>query len=245
MASRVLVPAAPAIDEAARYSVVMTDDSVEVRAAQRLRHEVFAGELGAKLAGDDGRDEDEFDAHCDHLIVYQDGTGMPVGTYRLLPPGRMDRLYSDTEFALGNLRDLRPSLVEAGRSCVHPDHRGGAVVNLLWAGLARYMHLTGHRWLAGCASVPAADAAAVCAMVQGKHLAPPALRVTPHRPFDVSGPVAGRVAVPPLLRGYLRLGAWVGGPPADDPDFGCADLFTLLPLDRVDQRYMRHFLGET
>ncbi|WP_040478837.1 GNAT family N-acetyltransferase [Longispora albida] len=242
MASRVLVPAAPALDEGARYSVVMTDDPVEVRAAQRLRHEVFAGELGAVLTPE--VDQDEFDAYCDHLIVYNELTAAPVGTYRLLPPGRVDRLYSDNEFNLRALGELRPALVEAGRSCVHPDHRSGAVVNLLWAGIARYLHLTGYRWLAGCASVPAADAAAVWARISTKHLAPPSLRVTPHRPFDLSRPGTGRVVVPPLLKGYLRLGAWVCGEPADDPDFGVADLFTLLPLDRVDPRYLRHFLGE-
>jgi putative hemolysin len=232
---------------AATYTLTCTREPTEVRAAQRLRHRVFAGELGASLPSTGtGLDVDEFDEHCDHLIVRDDRTGEAVGTYRLLPPGRTDRLYSDTEFDLAALAHLRGDLVEVGRSCVHPDHRTGAVINLVWAGIARYLALTGHRWLAGCASVPLSDgganAALVWRLVEGKHLAPSEMRVRPHRPWPVpEAPEGGRVAVPPLLRGYLRLGAWVCGPPAHDPDFGVADLFVVLHLDRTDPRYLRHF----
>jgi putative hemolysin len=166
----------------------------------------------------------------------------------MLPPGRGTRLYSDGEFDLRGLAPLRDSLVETGRSCVHPDHRTGAVINLMWAGIARYMHLSGYRWLVGCASVPLADggatAAGVWQLAQGKHLAPPAWRVEPRRPWPVDVAEAPhRTAVPPLLRGYLRLGAWICGAPAHDPDFDVADFLVLLPLDRVDPRYLRHFLG--
>jgi putative hemolysin len=166
-----------------------------------------------------------------------------VGTYRLLPPGRIDRRYSDREFHLAPLDPLRDILVEAGRSCVDPEHRTGAVINLMWAGIARYMHLSNRRWLVGCASVPAADATPVWHQVRARHLAPPALRVEPRRPWPIGPEPERRVTMPPLLRGYLRIGAWVCGPPAYDPDFGVADLLVLLSLDRVDPRYIRHFLG--
>jgi putative hemolysin len=230
----------------ARYSVLVATEGEQVRAAQRLRYQVFAEELGATLRSPEpGSDVDEFDAHCDHLIIVDDNSGDVVGTYRMLPPGRTGRLYSDGEFNLAALAPLRDALVETGRSCVHPDHRTGAVINLMWAGIARYMHLSGRRWLAGCASVPVADATAVWHQVHPRHLAPPALRVTPRNPWPIGPEPQRRPVMPPLLKGYLRLGTWVCGPPAHDPDFNVADLFVLLSLDRVDPRYLRHFLGTT
>ncbi|MEU4777783.1 GNAT family N-acyltransferase [Micromonospora sp. NPDC023633] len=239
------------------YTLLIADDPSEVAAAQRLRHEVFATELGAVLRpGAAGLDVDDFDPYCDHLIVRQESTAEVVGTYRLLPPGRTDRRYAETEFHLAALDPLRDDLVEAGRSCVHPDHRSGAVINLMWAGIVRYLHLRGSRWLGGCASVPVADGGGAVARVwdevSARHLAPPRLRVRPRRPWfaepgaatapaAVDGPAAG--ALPPLLRGYLRLGAWVCGEPAYDPDFGVADFYVLFSLDRMNPRYLRHFLG--
>jgi len=169
----------------------------------------------------------------------------------MLPPERAvaaGGLYSDTEFDLSAFADLRPSLVEAGRSCVHPDHRTGAVVSLVWAGIARYLLLTGHSHLTGCASIPLADGGALARGVwetaKAKHMSPAELRVTPWHPWDAdAAPHPERTVIPPLLRGYLRLGAWVCGAPAHDPDFGVADLLVLLPLERVDPRYLRFFLG--
>lgn len=248
-ASQLLAATPPAA--ASRYSLLLTTDDAEVRAAQRLRHRVFADELGARLhSPEPGLDVDRFDAHCDHLVVREDATGEIVGTYRMLPPARArdaGGLYAEDEFALEALAPLRDSLVETGRSCVHPDHRDGAVINLVWAGIARYMLLTGHRWLIGCASVPLADggalAASVAQRVRDGHLSPPDRRVTPHRPWTHDGPVV-RAPLPPLLRGYLRLGAQVCGAPAHDPDFGCADFPVLLGLDHMDPRYARFFLGE-
>jgi putative hemolysin len=233
---------------ATRYSLLVATDGAQVRAAQRLRYRVFAEELGASLPGR-GEDVDAFDAHCDHLLIRDEATGTVVGTYRMLPPHRAaeaGRLYADGEFDLAGMAQLRERLVEAGRSCVHPDHRTGAVINLMWAGIARYMHLHGYRWLAGCASVGLDDggetAAGVWDLAQRRHLPPPAWRVRPHRAWPVR-PATQRPVVPPLLKGYLRLGAWICGAPAYDPAFDCADFFVLLSLDRVDPRYLRHFLG--
>ncbi|WP_300007622.1 GNAT family N-acyltransferase [Pseudonocardia sp.] len=250
MTSSQLIAATPPA-AASRYSLLLTTDDAEVRAAQRLRHRVFSGELGAVLhSPEPGLDVDRFDAFCDHLVVREDVTGEIVGTYRMLPPERAraaGALYAEGEFAIDALDPLRGSLVETGRSCVHPDHRDGAVINLVWAGIARYMLLTGNRWLIGCASVPLADggglAASVDERVRAQHLAPERYRVTPHRPWEVAT-AAGRAPLPPLLRGYLRLGAWVCGAPAHDPDFDCADFPVLLGLDHMDPRYARFFLGE-
>ncbi|MFE4207948.1 GNAT family N-acetyltransferase [Streptomyces goshikiensis] len=242
------VPTAP------RYAVRLARDEDEVRAAQRLRHTVFAGELGARLDGPEpGLDSDAFDAYCDHLLVVEEETEQVVGTYRLLPPERAvvaGRLYSEGEFDLSALAPIRPDLVEVGRSCVHPDHRGGAVIALVWAGLARYMDRSGHNWLAGCCSIPLADggvlAAAARAKVLTRNLAPEEYRVTPHTPWNAEGiTFPDRVELPALLRGYLRLGAWVCGEPALDADFGCADLYVLLSLRRTNPRYLKHFLSLT
>jgi putative hemolysin len=240
-------PAAPA-----RYTVTLARDEDEVRAAQRLRHDVFAGEMGALLATPQpGHDIDAFDAYCDHLLVRDTGTGQVVGTYRLLPPERAavaGRLYSEGEFELGALDPIRPRLVEVGRSCVHPDHRDGAVISLIWAGIARYMADRGHEWLAGCCSVPLADggtlATATWERVRSKHLAPEEFRVRPLLPWNPNAEApSGHTELPALLRGYLRLGAWVCGEPAHDPDFGVADLYVLLSMRRVNPRYLRHFLS--
>ncbi|GGL01354.1 GNAT family N-acetyltransferase [Mangrovihabitans endophyticus] len=251
----VVLLTAPAATSTSGYSLLLADDPALVAAAQKLRHDVFADELGADLpATADGRDVDDFDEYCDHLVVRDDATGAVVGTYRMLPPKAAEaagRRYADGEFDLSRLGPLRDQLVEVGRSCVHPDHRAGAVVNLMWAGIARYLHLNNLRWLGGCASVPLSDggaqAAGVWARVVQRHLSPPALRVRPRRPWLSPQTPLGdpRVAVPPLLRGYLRLGSWVCGEPAHDPEFGVADFYVLFSMDRMDPRYRRHFLGAT
>lgn len=232
------------------YSALIAGDAHLVEAAQRLRYRVFAEELGAQL-DPTGIDVDDFDAYCDHLIVREDSTGEVVGTYRLLSPQRaiwLGRRYSDGEFDLSSLSVLRDSLVEAGRSCVHPDHRTGVVINLMWAGIAKYLNRFGYRYLAGCASVPLADggtqAAAVWDLASRKHMSPVELRVKPHLPWVAPTlETPGKLTdVPSLLRGYLRLGAWVCGEPAYDPAFGCADFFVLLAVDRMNPKYFEHFL---
>ncbi|GII86820.1 hypothetical protein Ssi03_48100 [Sphaerisporangium siamense] len=233
-------------DARGRYTLGLARTPADLRAAQRLRYEVFAGEMGARLDSPvSGLDVDRFDAYCDHLLVREGDT--VVGTYRMLAPGRADRLYSDGEFDLSALSGIRAGLVEAGRTCVHPDHRGGAVIGLMWAGIAHYMVSGGYGWLGGCCSIPLDDGGAAAAgVVDNVPFGPEKYRVTPHRMWPDAGVARpGRFVVPPLLRGYLRLGAWICGAPAHDPDFGTADFFVLLSLANVDVRYLRHFLGVT
>ena len=236
------------------YTTTLATCDAEIEAAQRLRHQVFAVEGGALLhppADGTGRDADEWDARCDHLLVREDTTGDVVGTYRLLPPeraARIGRSYGDTEFDLSRHAPLRPGLVEAGRSCVHRDHRTGAVITALWAGVARYVLDRGATHLAGCASIPLGDggatAAAVWQAVRARHLAPAGLRVVPHLPYDVDTPApAERPVLPPLLRAYLKLGARVRGRPAYDPAFGTADLYVLLAVDDIPARVLNRLLG--
>jgi putative hemolysin len=226
----------------------------EVRAAQRLRHAIFAGEMGAWIGGPEpGVDQDRFDAHCDHLLVRETETGDVVGTYRVLGPRAAQTAggyYSEQEFDLAPLARLRPTLVEVGRSCIRADHRNGSVIALLWGGLARYMLVHGHGYLIGCASVSMADgghtAASVFRRVAERHLAAPEYRVSPRLrlPLERLHPTVA-AAPPPLIKGYLRLGAYVCGEPAWDPAFNTADLLILLPMARLKARYARHYLGDT
>lgn len=223
----------------------------EVREVQRLRYKIFFESAGlAKPGNHDGLDRDEFDAYCDHLLVRDSRTLEVVGTYRVLSPRgarRIGRLYSEGEFELGRLANLRGRTVEAGRACIHPAYRSGAVIMLLWAGLAEYMRREACEYLIGCASISLADggcnAHAVYHALSRTNLAPLEYRVTPHLPLPVSASCAAdRYEVPPLLKGYMRSGAWICGAPAWDPQFNCADLFLLLPLSNLDERYARRYL---
>ncbi|MYN29805.1 GNAT family N-acetyltransferase [Duganella levis] len=228
----------------------MASTPEELREVQRLRYKVFIETMGlTALVRADGLDSDEFDEHCDHLIVRDADSLMVVGTYRLLSANRarkLGRLYSEGEFDLGRLNNIRGRIVEAGRACIHPDYRGGSVIMLLWSGLAEYMRRENAEFLVGCASISLADgghnAVAVYQQLTAKSLAPIEYRVTPHLPFPFSKLEASqKPQVPPLLKGYMRSGAWICGEPAWDPDFESADLFLLMPLANLDSRYARHY----
>ena len=233
----------------AKLVLSMASTPEELREVQRLRYKVFIETMGlTSLANADGLDCDEFDEHCDHLIVRDSDTLKVVGTYRLLAPTRArkhGRVYSENEFDISRLNNLRGRMVEAGRACIHPDYRGGSVIMLLWSGLAEYMRRERCDYLVGCASISLADGGHnAVAVYQSlvKHLAPSEYRVTPHLPFPIHKVEAAHKAqIPPLLKGYLRSGAWICGEPAWDPDFESADLFLLMPLANLDTRYAKHY----
>lgn len=233
------------------FQVAMADSAADVRAAQRLRWQVFAEEMGAHLSSPEpGFDIDRFDAHCEHLLVRDRESGAVVGAYRLLGPDAARQtggLYTDQEFDLGLLQALRPSMVELGRSCVHPDYRSGAVITLLWAGLAEYLIRHPHEYLIGCASIGMADgghnAASIWHALREKHLSPAHWRAKPRNPLPLAK-LTGMAAptLPPLIKGYLRAGAYVCGEPAWDPEFNTADLPMLLEMRNLNPAYARHFL---
>ncbi|SAL45996.1 GNAT family N-acetyltransferase [Caballeronia telluris] len=227
-----------------------TDDAL--REAQRLRYRVFSDEMGARLTGPAGLDVDAFDAFCDHLLVRDLDTLKVVGTYRVLPPhqaARIGRLYAESEFDVSRLTHLRPKLVEVGRSCVHPDYRNGAVIMSLWGGLATYMMQNGYETMLGCASVGMVDgghyAANLYCSLAADALTAPEYRAFPHTPLPVEELRTGvDVSAPPLVKGYLRLGAKICGAPAWDPDFNTADFLTLFRLSDINARYARHFMSD-
>lgn len=237
---------------ASRYHVSLAVDDSEIREAQRLRYKVFAEEMGARLSSIlPGHDVDLYDPHCDHLLVRDLDSGEVVGTYRILPPGaarRVGSYYSEQEFDLTRLSFLRPRMAELGRSCVHPAHRSGGVIARLWLGLADYMTRYGHQYIVGCASIGMADgghiAASVYRQLAVRHLAPVEWRATPRTRLPVESLDDGQTAaLPPLIKGYTRLGALVCGEPAWDPDFNTADLLMLLPMAQLNRSYARRFLG--
>lgn len=236
---------------------VWARDEDDVRAAQRLRWRVFAQEMGAELPSapgvPPGHDVDEFDAHCEHLLVRTvataDEPSRLLGTYRLLTSDGARRAggwYAETEFDLAPVDGLREGMVELGRSCVDPDHRSGGVILTLWSSLAQFMHRHRVASVIGCASIAMPDgginAAGVWRELARTALVEPALRVQPRLALPVDSlPVANAIEVPPLIKGYLRCGAKVLGPPAWDPAFRCADLPLLLRWDDLSPAYRRHF----
>ena len=237
---------------ASRYHVSLAVDDSEIRQAQRLRYKVFAEEMGARLSSAlPGHDVDLYDPFCDHLLVRELASGEVVGTYRILPPDaarRVGSYYSEQEFDLTRLNFLRPRMAELGRSCVHPAHRSGGVIARLWIGLADYMTRYGYEYLVGCASIGMADgghiAASVHRQIVERHLAPVEWRATPRYRLPVEALDDGRTAaLPPLIKGYTRLGAMVCGEPAWDPDFNTADLLMLLPMAQLNRRYARRLIG--
>jgi putative hemolysin len=235
-----------------RFSVGLARTTAEIEEAQRLRFKVFAEEMGARLASaDEGIDRDIFDSFCEHLLVRDCDNNKVVGTYRILSPAQAKTIrgyYSETEFDLTRLFHLRDRMVEVGRSCVHPDYRDGATIAQLWSGLADYMLWNKHEYLIGCASIGMGDgghyAASVYEKVRKLHEAPAEYRVFPRCPLPLDAlDHTLDVSIPPLIKGYLRLGAYVCGEPAWDPDFNTADLFILLPLSRLNAKYARRFMG--
>lgn len=237
-----------------------------VREAQRLRHAVFAVEMGARLpampGAAAGHDCDRFDAHAEHLLVRacidaQDPVEAPViGTYRVLTPAAARRaggFYSETQFDCRALDALRPRMLELGRSCIAPEHRTGGTILALWSALADFMRLHGLDHAFGSASVPlrggVAPVAALWRKLSALHLAPIERRVRAFRPIDLVGSnglrfddCAEAAAIPPLVKGYLRTGAELLGPPAFDPDFCTADLPMLMALEHLPTRHRRRFL---
>jgi putative hemolysin len=240
-----------------RYSLLLSTDPVQVEAAQRLRYDVFSSEPGFALSGQDtGLDADRFDEHCDHLLVREENSGELVGCYRMLTPTgaiAAGGLYTATEFDIRSLDALRPSLVEMGRAVVRNDHRNGAVVLLMWAGILAYLDHCDYDYVTGCVSVPVTtDGEPPGTQIRGvrdfvlqRHAAAAEYQVHPRRPVVIDGRTLdeieppARPVIPALMRGYLRLGARICGEPAHDPDFGVGDFPALLDKRQADTRYLR------
>ncbi len=234
------------------YSLRLTRDIRDITRAQTLRFEVFNVELQEGLAEScaTGRDQDPFDAVCDHLVVEHLPSQKVVGTYRLQTGmNALENLgyYSAQEFEFEAFGPFRRQMVELGRACVDRGHRNLIVLGLLWKGIADYARQRGARYLVGCSSLTSQDAAAAAsayAQLYRKHLAPVKFRTRPRCEFDCSLTqlAADPVEIPKLLRAYLSLGATICGPPALDRRFRTIDFLTLLDLDTLPAAARQRFL---
>ncbi len=252
-----------------RLEVRIAQDSKEVIAAQQLRYRVFYEEMGAKATPEMAAgktDFDNLDKFCDHLIVIDHNTGeLPptvIGTYRLVRRDAARRhggFYSSSEYDISRLIAYPGEILEVGRSCVAPDFRNRPTMQLLWRGIADYIAAYGIDILFGCASLPGTDPKALAVpltYLYYYHLAAPYLRTTalPHRYVDMRlmdpsevDPEKGLSQMPPLnllpplLKGYLRLGGFVGDGAVVDEQFNTTDVCVIVKTDLIAQKYSRHY----
>jgi putative hemolysin len=243
--------------------VRIATSEAEVDAAQALRYRVFYGEMGAHAdaaTAATARDRDAFDAVADHLLVLDhnlgDGTRAVVGTYRLIrreAAARVGGFYSASEYDVSPLTRRPGPVLELGRSCVDADYRGRPSMQLLWAGIAAYIAKHNIEVMFGCASLPGIDPDALAvplSYLHADHLAPPELRprAIPERfvRMDRMDPAridrrAALADLPPLVKGYLRLGGFVGDGAVIDRQFNTTDVCVVVMTERVTDKYFRHF----
>jgi putative hemolysin len=241
---------------------IATTDA-EIDAVQALRYRVFYEEMGA-VPGDAARrsqrDTDAFDAVADHLLVVDHAIGPGpegvVGTYRLIrqpAAARLGRFYSADEYDISTVIAFPGQVLELGRSCVHQGYRGRSAMQLLWRGIAAYVFLHRIDLMFGCASLAGTDPAAIApelTYLYHNHLAPPALRprALPDRYVDMRrlepgtfDPRRAVAALPPLIKGYLRLGGFVGDGAVIDRQFNTTDVAVVVKTDLVTDKYYRHY----
>ncbi len=244
----------------------LAESAEEVRASQNLRYRVFCEEMAAKPTRDMievQREYDSFDEFCDHLLVFDENRGggpeSVVGTYRLMrreAARRKGQFYSVDEYKLATLINYHGEILELGRSCVDGDYRTGSTMHLLWRGIATYVFTYNIDLMFGCASLPGVEPEALAeplSYLYHHHLAPPALRpqAVAHRYVEMNLLPLGQIeisrarkALPPLIKGYLRLGGFVGDGAVVDPDFGTTDICIVVKTDLVTERYYRHYLRD-
>ncbi len=243
------------------FTVKLAETDAELHAAQRLRYDVFVRELGGggeMVDHDAGLERDKFDPYFDHMLAIDDLTGETVGVYRLLPGERaaeLGQFYSEDEYDLSVLKQSGRKLLELGRSCLHPDYRGGTAMYHLWNGLATYVAERQIEVLFGVASFHGTDVQALAqplSMLHHNHLAPPDLRVRAQpevfESMDLVAPDAldrraAMVQVPALIKAYLRLGGFVGEGAFIDHAFNTTDVCLILDTARMNERQRRIYSG--
>lgn len=227
----------------------------EIRSAQKMRYEVFCEEYKVELPVNmvwNGHpiDIDNVDDHCLHLVVRNQSDNEIIGYTRVLTcelAKCFGSYYSSHEFDIDNITNRPGRFLEIGRTCIHPEFRDGATIAVLWAYLAKFMQENNYQYLFGCASVSLEDGgktlSALMPVIKDKYLADEEFRVAPKVPCTLRKNCSEVKAVfPPLLKAYTRMGARICGDACWDPDFNVADLFVLLDISKVANRYARHFL---
>jgi len=243
--------------------VRLAESEADIDAAQALRYRIFYDIMGARpVEGAEllRRDRDRYDQICDHLLVldHSRGSGVEavVGTYRLIrrdAAARIGAFYSAAEYDIGRLIAYPGEILELGRSCVDAGYRARPVMQLLWSGIAAYVFHHDIALMFGCASLPGTDPEALAAPLSYlyyHHLAPPALRAraVPERFVDMRrldpkalDPNRMLAALPPLIKGYLRLGGFVGDGAVIDEQFNTTDVCIVVKTDLVAEKYSRHY----
>ncbi len=235
----------------------------EIAAGQRLRYQVFVDEMGARpddTARRTGLDVDAFDAVADHLLVLDhergEGAASVVGTYRLIrreAARKLGRFYSADEYDIGPLISFPGEILELGRSCVNSDYRTRGTLQLLWQGIAAYVSQHRIGLMFGCASLPGLDLdanAAVLSYLHHHHLAPEGLRpravAERYVPMNRLAPgsydaKAALLSLPPLIKGYLRLGGFIGDGAVLDEPFNTTDVCVIVKSDLITKKYSAHY----
>ncbi len=264
----VLGNAAPGFAElrAGNLGVRLAVSTAELDAVQALRYRVFYGEMGAVADAETiatERDRDQFDEVADHLLVVDhdlgEGPESVVGTYRLIRQSgaaKLGRFYSADEYDISMLERTGGQLLELGRSCTASEYRSRAVMQLLWRGIAAYVFHYGIDLMFGCASLHGTDPDALAAeltYLHANHLAPAAIRprALEHRYVRMNRCDPGTLdprkilmALPPLIKGYLRLGGFVGDGAVIDRPFNTTDIAVVVQTDLVSEKYYRHYERE-
>lgn len=247
--------------ETGSFLVKLAENQEEVNKALRLRYEVFNLEQGKGLDECDkkGIDSDEFDEFCLHLLVIEKGTEAVIGTYRVhlgSIANTAKGFYSAREYDVKGLREIANYCMELGRSCVAPKYRTGAIVALMWGGIGELLNRADLRFMLGCVSLETVNPAAGWALhryFQKKHIMSEILEAEPRSQYKLKCAPEQEIQkllqdenalkrfLPPLFKGYLRLGCKICGDPALDNEFGTIDFLIIVDKQKVPERYMRHF----
>lgn len=243
------------------FTVKMVETPDELRAAQRLRYEVFVQELGADgplVDHSERLERDRFDPYFDHMIAIHTATDRVIGVYRMLRSEGAQAAggyYSEAEYDLEKLKSSGRRLLELGRSCLHRDFRGGAVMHQLWSGLGRYVSDHDIEVLFGVASFRGTQPAALAAplsLLHHRHLAPEDLRVRARVPNIAMDMIpektldrrAAMVEIPSLIKAYLRMGGCVGEGAFVDYNFNTTDVCLILDTQQMSARQARLYSGQ-
>ncbi len=240
--------------------VRLAENQLEIERTLSLRYEIFNLEMNEGLPESraTSKDRDQYDYFSDHLIVYDRTNDQIAGTYRILRREVAKAnigFYSETEFELSKIYELKDEVAEVGRSCVHKDYRDGSAISLLWAGLGEYMKDYNLRYLMGCGSIHSTDpivASQVFSYLREKNsIVESNLDTTPldsHRlqgfdpNYNNNNSKEITKSIPPIIKGYVRLGAKISSAPAIDNVFGTTDVFVLFDRKEIDGRYGKHYL---
>lgn len=244
-----------------QFRIALAQNADQLRAAQRLRYDVFIDELGgqgAQVDHDARLERDQFDAAFDHMLLYDDSVGAVVGVYRLLRQdvaAQVGQFYSEDEYDLTALRQSGRRLLELGRSCLHRDYRGGTAMFHLWSALAQYVAEHKIEVMFGVASFQGIDPRALAAplsLLHHRHLAPENMRPraigTSVQAMDLIAPAdldrrAAMLQIPALIKAYLRLGGTVGDGAFVDHNFNTTDVCVMMDTARMNTRQSKIYAG--